>query len=61
LPYCGTHKEQLELIYSLSDEKLKVAPFSVEEIVKDVWDETHQIGRQEIIRYLDEVLTDGAV
>ena len=61
LPFCGTHKEQLELMYSVSDVKLTIDPFDIEEITKDIWDETHQIGKREIIGYLREVLSDGTV
>ena len=61
LPFCGTHKEQLELMHSFSNVKLKLEPFDIEDITKGIWDETHQIGKSEITGYLKEVLADGAV
>ena len=61
LPYCGTHKEQLELMHSISDVRLVLYPFVVEEVISGVWDETHQIGKREITAYLNGVLRDGAI
>ena len=61
LPYCGTHKEQLELMYSVSDVRLKLKSFNIDRIIDGVWEEKHQIGKSEITEYLKGVLNDGTV
>ena len=61
LPYCGTHKEQLELMYSVSDVRLEMKVFDLEEIISGVWEEKHQIGKLEITEYLKRVLADGTI
>ena len=61
LPYCGTHREQLELMYAVSDERLELRAFDVEKITEGVWEDRHQMGKNEITKYLKEVLVCGAV
>lgn len=61
LPYCGTHKEQLELMYSVSDARLKFNSFNVEKIIDGIWEEKHQIGKREVTEYLKGVSDDGAI
>ncbi|MCL2813267.1 MAG: hypothetical protein FWD23_01570 [Oscillospiraceae bacterium] len=61
LPYCGTHKEQLELMYSVSDMRLTFKPFDVEKITDGVWEEKHRIGKTEITEYLKGVKIDGTI
>jgi len=61
LPYCGTHKEQLELIRAVSDARLTLKPFNVENLVEGVWDEKHQIGKHEILEYLKGLSSDGTI
>jgi transposase-like protein len=54
-PYCSTHKEQVELMHTVSKERLKVEPFDVEQVIEGVWEDKHQIGKKEITNYLKEV------
>ena len=61
LPYCGTHKEQLALMRSVSDARLTLKPFDIDTVIKGVWEQTHEIGKREIIEYLREVLAGGTV
>jgi len=61
LPYCGTHKEQLELMYSVSGVRLELKAFNVEKIIEGVWEEKHQIGKREITEYLKGLENYGAV
>ena len=59
LPYCSKHKEQLDLIYSVSDVRLKLSPFDINKIMDNIWEEKHQIGKHEIKKYLESVLING--
>ncbi|MCL2157974.1 MAG: HipA domain-containing protein [Oscillospiraceae bacterium] len=64
LPYCKTHKEQLELMYSVSDVRLKLMAFDIEEITSGVWEDRHQIGKNEVANYLNQLkgeLENGTV
>ena len=50
-----SNKEQLELMYSVSDARLTLKPFDTEALTKDVWQDKHQIGKKEITKYLKGV------
>ena len=55
LPFYLSHDEQLEWLYSMSDDRLAVHPFDVGEVTRGVWDERHTIGKREVEAYLADV------
>jgi hypothetical protein len=52
LPFYLTHPEQLEWLYSMSNDRLILQPFTVSELTDGVWEKRHQIGKREVEEYL---------
>jgi len=56
LPFYQTHPEQLEWLYSMSEDRLSVSPFGVDDVTRGVWEESHQIGKLEVENYLKGIV-----
>ena len=54
-PFFTTHKEQIKFMNTLSDKRLILSPFNPSEIVKNVWDDAYQLGKPEILFYLESI------
>jgi hypothetical protein len=59
LPFYRTHDEQLRWLQSLSDDRLVLRAFNVEDLTRGVWDFKHAIGKREVTRYLQTFQESG--
>ena len=55
LPFYSTHPEQLEWLYSMSDDRLTIDSFKVGDLTRNVWLEHQDIGKREIEEYLSRL------
>jgi hypothetical protein len=58
-PFYPTHSEQLEWLYSLSDDRLTLTPFDPSVLMHGVWSSESAIGKHEIEAYLNSISAGG--
>jgi hypothetical protein len=59
-PFFDTHEEQLKWLNTMSEDRLEVRMFDVNELTKGAWEDKHQIGKKEVEGYLRYVLENKA-
>jgi len=55
-PFFTRHSEQLEWLYSMSDDRLTIDGSVVSGLTEGVWEENHQVGKREVEAYLASVI-----
>jgi len=54
-PFFTRHSEQLDWLYSMSDDRLTIDSFRVSSLTGGVWEESHRVGKREVEAYLASV------
>jgi hypothetical protein len=58
-PFFGTHAEQLKFMSEKSEEKLTLKPFNPDELIAGVWTDSYDIGKKEVLSYLETIKQGG--
>jgi hypothetical protein len=54
-PFFQTHTEQIEFMKTVSDKKLILKPFMPEKLAEGIWSFDYQLGKAEVLEYLQTI------